>query len=70
MEVLEAVHSDNWIASWNLLEMKWDALTYQIPHMGKLLVPTGVINTNSVGQKQAGIKVTAVSDYHHQIHPL
>jgi len=23
MEVLEAVHSDNWIVSWNLLEMKW-----------------------------------------------
>lgn len=38
--------------------------------MGKLLVPTGVINTNSVGQKQAGIKVKTVSDYQHQIHPF
>lgn len=23
MDVLEAVHSDNWIVSWNLLELKW-----------------------------------------------
>ena len=44
--------------------------TYQIPHMGKLLVPTVVINTNPLGQKQAGIKVKTVSDYQHQIHPF